>query len=89
METDRYLFENQDFTIFFAGGNDGSTGIETVLSPALAKNAVAVGCTVFHSLVLYEIPLFLLFVRTMEMRMVNGLIILPVLALMVHPRTDV
>eukprot|EP01037_Dinobryon_pediforme_P018703 gene18703-19004_t len=45
METDTYLFENQDFTIFFAGGNDGSTGIETVLSPALAKNAVAVGCT--------------------------------------------
>ena len=46
METDKYLFQNQDMAIFFAGGNDGGQGVETVLSPALAKNVVAVGCTV-------------------------------------------
>jgi len=49
-ETDDFLFNNQEMTILFAGGNDGSSGIETVLSPGLAKNVIAVGCTVIDSL---------------------------------------
>jgi hypothetical protein len=49
-ETDDFLFNNQEMTILFAGGNDGSSGIETVLSPGLAKNVIAVGCTVINSL---------------------------------------
>jgi hypothetical protein len=46
IETDSYLYENEDFAIIYAAGNDGSHGIETILSPGLSKNALAVGCTV-------------------------------------------
>lgn len=45
IETDRFLYENSDFTVFFAAGNDGSHGAETILSPGLSKNAVTVGAT--------------------------------------------
>lgn len=45
IETDEYLYKNDDMLIFFAAGNSGSQGMETVLSPSLSKNSVAVGCT--------------------------------------------
>ena len=56
MEVDEYLFENQDVAIFFAAGNDGSDGVETVLSPALSKNGIAVGCTVRAALHNFKCP---------------------------------
>lgn len=44
-EVDRFLYDNEDFSLFFAAGNSGPfTG--TVDSPASAKNCVAVGSVV-------------------------------------------
>ena len=43
-DTDRYLYENQNFVIFFAAGNDGN-GQNTILAPSNSKNVVAVGAT--------------------------------------------
>jgi hypothetical protein len=45
LETDEFLYRNKNFLVFFAAGNSGSSGKETVLSPGTAKNAVAVACT--------------------------------------------
>ena len=42
---DEYLYEHDDFLVFFAGGNNGAEGYGTILSPALSKNAVAVAAT--------------------------------------------
>ena len=44
-ETDQFLYENDDFLVFFAGGNNGGEGYRTILSPALSKNAVAVAAS--------------------------------------------
>lgn len=45
LETDLYLYEHDDFLVFFAGGNNGGEGYRTILSPALSKNAVAVAAS--------------------------------------------
>jgi subtilisin family serine protease len=44
LETDSYLYNNPSFTTFFAAGNSGSLGKETILSPGTSKNSIAVGC---------------------------------------------
>lgn len=43
LETDKFLYENSDFVLLFAAGNDGSQGSHTVLTPGLTKNAISVG----------------------------------------------
>jgi hypothetical protein len=48
IETDAYLYDNQDFVILFAGGNNGGSGYDSILSPGLAKNCVAVGSCINH-----------------------------------------
>jgi hypothetical protein len=45
IETDSYLYDNQDFLIVYAAGNDGGQGYYTVLSPGNSKNAIAVACS--------------------------------------------
>jgi hypothetical protein len=40
---DRFQWENQDFLVLVAAGNSGRDGVETVGTPATAKNIVAVG----------------------------------------------
>lgn len=42
---DEYLYDNSDFMIFVAGGNDGDNGYHTVGSPAVSKNVVSVGAS--------------------------------------------
>jgi len=42
---DRFLHEHQDFLIFVAAGNDGKKGLNSVSSPAIAKNIIAVGAS--------------------------------------------
>ena len=42
---DRFIYDHEDFQIFFANGNAGSAA-QTVGSPATAKNCVSVGATV-------------------------------------------
>jgi hypothetical protein len=44
-EIDRYLYSHDDMVILFAAGNSGNYGTHTVLSPSIAKNAIAVGAT--------------------------------------------
>ena len=44
-DTDRYLYNNEEFVTVFAAGNDGGSGLETILSPGLSKNAIAAGST--------------------------------------------
>jgi hypothetical protein len=44
-EVDRYLYQHKDMVILFAAGNSGGYGTHTVLSPSIAKNAIAVGAT--------------------------------------------
>jgi hypothetical protein len=45
IDTDAYLYSHDDFAVFFAAGNSGMSGLVTVISPSLAKNAISVGCT--------------------------------------------
>jgi hypothetical protein len=40
---DEYMFDNQDFLVLFAAGNDGDEGSGSLGSPATAKNCVTVG----------------------------------------------
>ncbi len=48
-EVDRFLYDNEDFSLFFAAGNSGPfTG--TIDSPASAKNCVSVGSVVSGSM---------------------------------------
>lgn len=63
MEVDDFSYKNPDFLAIFAAGNDGSRGMRSVLSPAMAKNAVAVaasntGHTSSSGDILLEIPAF-------------------------------
>jgi hypothetical protein len=44
IETDRYLYEHDDFLVLFAAGNDGGT-YQTIVSPSLSKNAISIGCS--------------------------------------------
>jgi len=43
-DVDRFIWNNRDFLVFFAGGNAGP-GDGTVISPATGKNVVGVGAT--------------------------------------------
>jgi hypothetical protein len=46
LAVDEYISNvRPDFTVFFAGGNNGGSGRQTILSPGLAKNVIAVGAT--------------------------------------------
>ena len=49
LDVDEYTYNHPDFLTFFAAGNDGSQGARTILSPAMAKNAVAVGGSISSS----------------------------------------
>ena len=42
-DLDDFTFENPDFLVLFAGGNFGSEGTKSIISPANAKNVLAVG----------------------------------------------
>eukprot|EP01035_Chromulina_nebulosa_P021773 gene21773-28175_t len=44
-ETDEYLYYNDDMTIIYAGGNSGTSGYQTIMSPSLSKNVISVGAT--------------------------------------------
>lgn len=43
--TDAYLYDNPEFVFVVAAGNGGAYGARTVLSPALAKNSIAVAAS--------------------------------------------
>jgi subtilisin family serine protease len=46
LAVDEYISDvRPDFTVFFAGGNNGASGRQTILSPGVAKNVIAVGAT--------------------------------------------
>lgn len=45
LQTDEYLYDNPEFLVLFAAGNDGSNGYSSVGSPAVCKNMVTVGAT--------------------------------------------
>lgn len=45
IETDAFLYENDEMVLTFAAGNSGQYGIQTVLSPSLAKNAISVAAS--------------------------------------------
>jgi len=44
-DVDRFVWEHPEMTVLFAAGNAGEEGDETVISPATAKNVIAVGAT--------------------------------------------
>jgi hypothetical protein len=44
-DVDRFVWNHPDMAVFFAAGNAGQEGDDTVISPATAKNVVAVGAT--------------------------------------------
>ena len=44
LDVDEYLYDNPDFLVFFAAGNDGPDPV-TILSPGLSKNSVAVAAS--------------------------------------------
>ena len=46
LDVDDYSYNHPDFLAFFAAGNDGFQGAYTILSPAMAKNVVAVAGSV-------------------------------------------
>lgn len=58
IEVDQYLYDNDDFLVFFAGGNDGGLGYHTVLSPALSKNALSVAASYTCSTQINDIVYF-------------------------------
>lgn len=42
---DSFAYDHDDFTIIFAAGNDGKTGIASIGVPGSAKNLITVGAT--------------------------------------------
>eukprot|EP00792_Barthelona_sp_PAP020_P014018 TRINITY_DN9623_c0_g1_i1.p1 TRINITY_DN9623_c0_g1~~TRINITY_DN9623_c0_g1_i1.p1 ORF type:complete len:1215 (+),score=310.13 TRINITY_DN9623_c0_g1_i1:118-3762(+) len=44
-DVDKFIYDHPDMLVIFAAGNSGRYGYSTVLSPANAKNALAVGAT--------------------------------------------
>jgi len=50
-DLDDFTFDHPDFLVLFAGGNFGSEGTKSIISPANAKNVLTVGAgQVFHCL---------------------------------------
>lgn len=45
VQVDAYMYANSEALVIFAAGNTGATGLNTVGSPALAKNGIAVGAS--------------------------------------------
>eukprot|EP00759_Apiculatamorpha_spiralis_P056102 PhF_6_TR7960/c0_g1_i1/m.12058 len=43
VDTDTFLWNNMDYTVLFAAGNDGARGARTVAMPANSKNVITVG----------------------------------------------
>ena len=44
-DVDRFVWEHPEMTVLFAAGNAGEDGDDSVISPATAKNVIAVGAT--------------------------------------------
>ncbi|KAL0251207.1 hypothetical protein GEMRC1_000420 [Eukaryota sp. GEM-RC1] len=42
-EADAFAWEHKDYLIIFAGGNDGVSGLSTIMSPSNSKNVLTVG----------------------------------------------
>jgi hypothetical protein len=42
-DLDEFTFDHPDFLVLFAGGNFGSEGTKSIISPANAKNVLTVG----------------------------------------------
>jgi subtilisin family serine protease len=46
VQVDAFMYNNPDFLLVFAAGNEGQLGISTISEPASAKNVLAVGATI-------------------------------------------
>ena len=57
LEVDEYLYQNEDFLILFAAGNNGGDGYGTLLSPGLSKNALAVAAS-YSTRTINDLPSF-------------------------------
>ena len=44
-DIDTYMWNNPEFLIVFAAGNEGHNGAQSIMAPATAKNALSVGAT--------------------------------------------
>jgi hypothetical protein len=50
LETDDYMYQNQEMLALFAAGNEGQYGTRTTLSPGISKNVLSVAaCDTTHS----------------------------------------
>lgn len=47
-ESDRFMFDHQDYLVVFAAGNSGERGMFTITIPGIAKNALTVGSSHNH-----------------------------------------
>jgi subtilisin family serine protease len=45
LEVDEFMYENKDFLVVVAAGNAGNTGIDSVMSPGISKNALTIGAS--------------------------------------------
>lgn len=45
LEVDEFMYENKDFLVVVAAGNAGDTGIDSVMSPGISKNALTIGAS--------------------------------------------
>jgi hypothetical protein len=45
LQTDEYVYDNPQFLVLFAAGNNGGLGYGTIGSPAVSKNMITVGAT--------------------------------------------
>lgn len=45
VDVDQYLIDHPDFMILFSAGNQGDSGLKTVIAPANAKNCLTVGAS--------------------------------------------
>ena len=48
-DVDSFMYSNDEFLVVFAAGNNGTDGLGTILSPAYAKNSVAVGSAMIRT----------------------------------------
>jgi hypothetical protein len=44
-QVDEFIWNNRNFSILFAAGNDGASGFKTINAPGTAKNAITVGAS--------------------------------------------
>lgn len=51
MDVDKYLYQHEDFFVLFAGGNEGYSGLRSVIAPGNAKNCLTVGATQLRTVV--------------------------------------